>query len=736
MGLPVFNTGDAAPRVAWWVRLPRAPATEVRCRPVRPTARDRRRLRDRPSVEAVLGLLRPDVDGVDPARADGGRPRGRGRRTGAPRRRSPAPLATPRRSRPRRGRASTAFATAGVEPVINATGRHRPHEPRPGAVAERRGDRGRGAGLGLPAPRARSGDRQARGPRSRRRGPPRRADRRRGRPRHQQQRGRRRARGRSRRSRRHRRVARRARRDRRRRPHPRHRPAGRGASSSRSGRRIGPAPPTTRSRLASGRARAVLRVHPSNFAMAGFTEAPDAAEVAALAHEHDAIVIDDLGSGALLDTAAFGLAHEPMPDERLATGRGLVTFSGDKLVGGPQAGFIVGRADLIARIRRDPLARAMRPDRVTMAAVALTLGLYRAGRATTDIPVWRMIATPVTDLETRAERLVAALPDGAASVVDVRSTVGGGSLPGETLPSVALAVAAAAAGRFGDAAPGAVARGRSDRHRADRGRAGRPRPADRRPGPGRRARDAVTARAASRVMAVVIGTAGHIDHGKTTLLRALTGIDADRLPEERRRGMTIDVGYAHLSLDDGTVIDFVDVPGHDRLVGQHARRGRRDRCRDARRRGGRRSARPDPRAPRAARRAGSTAGPRRRDQDRRRRAERLDAVVDEVRALIGAGVPVVAASGVTGAGLDDVRTALVRLAAPIVRPGSTGQPRHRSGLHGPRPWPGGHGHACAVGRSRTGIDCASSRAAATSGSGSCRSTARRSTASRTADASP
>ncbi len=90
--------------------------------------------------------------------------------------------------------------------------------------------------------------------------------------------------------------------------------------------------------LAEGRARAVLRVHPSNFAMTGFTEAPDPAEVAGLAHRHDAIVIDDLGSGALLDTAAFGLAHEPMPAERLAAGSDLVTFSGDKLVGGPQAG--------------------------------------------------------------------------------------------------------------------------------------------------------------------------------------------------------------------------------------------------------------------------------------------------------------------------------------------------------------------------------------------------------------
>ena len=97
-----------------------------------------------------------------------------------------------------------------------------------------------------------------------------------------------------------------------------------------------------------------------------------------------AIVIDDLGSGALIDTAAFGLAHEPLPSERLAAGSDVVTFSGDKLVGGPQAGLIVGRADLIGRMRRDPLARAMRPDKAALAGVALTLGLYRAGRAAGD----------------------------------------------------------------------------------------------------------------------------------------------------------------------------------------------------------------------------------------------------------------------------------------------------------------------------------------------------------------
>jgi L-seryl-tRNA(Ser) seleniumtransferase len=190
----------------------------------------------------------------------------------------------------------------------------------------------------------------------------------------------------------------------------------------------------------------VLRVHPSNFTMAGFTEAPDPAALAALAHAHGALVIDDLGSGACLDTAAFGLAHEPTPKERLAAGADLVTFSGDKLVGGPQAGLIAGRADLVARLRKDPLARAMRPDKVTLAGVAATLGLYRAGLATVEIPVWRMIATPVDVLQLRAVALAARVRGAVA--VPLTATLGGGSLPGETLPSFGLALAARSVDRL------------------------------------------------------------------------------------------------------------------------------------------------------------------------------------------------------------------------------------------------------------------------------------------------
>lgn len=188
------------------------------------------------------------------------------------------------------------------------------------------------------------------------------------------------------------------------------------------------------------RIRLVLRVHPSNFVQTGFVEAPDAVALAEVAHRHGAIVADDLGSGALLPTERVGLAHEPTPRERLDAGADLVTFSGDKLVGGPQAGLIVGRRDLIAKLRKDPLARAMRPDKTILAAVTATLALYRGGRAMTEIPVWRMLSIPPDALRARAATIVATLPGDAAAVVELASTVGGGSVPGETMPSFGVAI--------------------------------------------------------------------------------------------------------------------------------------------------------------------------------------------------------------------------------------------------------------------------------------------------------
>lgn len=200
--------------------------------------------------------------------------------------------------------------------------------------------------------------------------------------------------------------------------------------------------------LADGLARVVLRVHPSNFAVSGFAEAADLAEVAAIAHRHGAVVIDDLGSGALLDTGAFGLAHEPTPAERLAAGADVVVFSGDKLIGGPQAGLIAGRAELIAKLRRDPLARAIRPDKAILAGVAATLGLYRSGRALRDVPVWRAIARTPDELRVRAAAIVATVGAGAgAAVAELESAVGGGSLPGQVLASAGVAMRVASPDR-------------------------------------------------------------------------------------------------------------------------------------------------------------------------------------------------------------------------------------------------------------------------------------------------
>jgi len=184
---------------------------------------------------------------------------------------------------------------------------------------------------------------------------------------------------------------------------------------------------------------ALMRAHASNFKVVGFTASVGAADLADLAHSRGLLLLDDLGSGCLLDTTAFGLPKEPTPQESLAAGADLVMFSGDKLLGGPQAGVIAGRADLVARLKRQPLARALRMDKASIAALNATLLHYARGEAVEKVPVWRMIAAPAAALRQRAGRLARALGP-SASVVATRSMVGGGSLPEEGLPSYAVAV--------------------------------------------------------------------------------------------------------------------------------------------------------------------------------------------------------------------------------------------------------------------------------------------------------
>ena len=199
---------------------------------------------------------------------------------------------------------------------------------------------------------------------------------------------------------------------------------------------------------------ALLRVHSSNFRIVGFTESPSLAELRAVADETGVLLIDDVGSGCLLDAAEYGLAAEPKPQDSVAAGSDLVLFSGDKLLGGPQAGIIVGREASVAPLRRHPLLRALRCDKATLAGLAATLETYLGGRAVDEIPVWRMIAAPEAELEKRARAWRDAT--GFGEVVRSESAVGGGSLPGETLPTwcwspeVADPNAAAAALRTGE----------------------------------------------------------------------------------------------------------------------------------------------------------------------------------------------------------------------------------------------------------------------------------------------
>ena len=182
----------------------------------------------------------------------------------------------------------------------------------------------------------------------------------------------------------------------------------------------------------------VMRAHRSNFKIIGFTEEPELKKVVELAHKHGLPFIDDLGSGTLLDTAPFGLGHEPTVGESLAAGADLVCFSGDKLLGGPQAGIIVGKAELVAKLKKHPLARALRADKLCLAALSATLLHYLKDEAPREVPVWQMISMEAGPLKARAEAWRAAL--GQGDVVESESTIGGGSLPEESLPTFVLSL--------------------------------------------------------------------------------------------------------------------------------------------------------------------------------------------------------------------------------------------------------------------------------------------------------
>lgn len=192
---------------------------------------------------------------------------------------------------------------------------------------------------------------------------------------------------------------------------------------------------------------ALLKAHASNFRVEGFTAAVEPAELAVLGSRHNIPVLHDVGSGCLLPTEKYGLAHEPTPQESVAAGVGLTFFSGDKLLGGPQAGIVVGTRELVGRLERHPLARAVRIDKQSLASLLVTLTHYLRREAEREIPIWRMIAMPLTVIEERARewQKVLDLPEAAAArIAAARSAIGGGSLPGETLPTKVLSLPGAA----------------------------------------------------------------------------------------------------------------------------------------------------------------------------------------------------------------------------------------------------------------------------------------------------
>lgn len=189
---------------------------------------------------------------------------------------------------------------------------------------------------------------------------------------------------------------------------------------------------------------AILKVHRSNFKLVGFTASAGMGELVELAAQQQPPlpVLNDLGSGTLLNTADFGLEYEPTVQDSVQAGAALTTFSGDKLLGGPQAGIIVGQKTLLQQLRQQPLTRALRVDKTTLAGLQATLMAYLRGTATAEIPVWRMISAPAAELAARAHAWAAELA-AAGMPADLRpgqSTVGGGSLPGQSLPTTLLAL--------------------------------------------------------------------------------------------------------------------------------------------------------------------------------------------------------------------------------------------------------------------------------------------------------
>jgi L-seryl-tRNA(Ser) seleniumtransferase len=190
----------------------------------------------------------------------------------------------------------------------------------------------------------------------------------------------------------------------------------------------------------------IMRAHRSNFKIVGFTEEPEFKDIVAAAHQADVPVVDDLGSGALYDTAKYGFTHEPTVQESMQAGADVILFSGDKLLGGPQAGIIIGKKALLDKIKKHPLARAVRADKACLAGLSATLTHYLKDEAEREMPIVRMMSLTLKQVKGRAEAWREEL--GQGKVVEGQSTVGGGSLPDESTPTFLLELQVRSAEKF------------------------------------------------------------------------------------------------------------------------------------------------------------------------------------------------------------------------------------------------------------------------------------------------
>ena len=315
----------------------------------------------------------------------------------------------------------------------------------------------------------------------------------------------------------------------------------------------------------------ILKVHASNYAIAGLHRRGAGGKARRARRASMGYRLSRISAAARWSISSAGGCRTSRPPRRRWRRAPISSPSAaTSCLGGPQAGLVVGRADLIARLARNPLKRALRLDKIRLAALEAVLRLYAdPDRLAERLPALRLLARPAGEIAAAGPAAAArasrrrSTASPRSTLVETRSQIGSGALPVSLLPSAALALRPVR----GSAPQSRRWRAPCARCRSRSSAASRPAASFSTCAASKtRRRSSANSPALLRRQAMILATAGHIDHGKTALVRALTGVDADRLPEEKRRGLTIDLGFAYATLPDGTELGFVDVPGHERFL--------------------------------------------------------------------------------------------------------------------------------------------------------------------------